>query len=100
MRCRKMPPGRGRYTSWDSGCFVATAVYGNPKAGQVERLRKYRDEVLVNTMTGRMFIWAYYVFFGRMAAFLIKRFCPFLVPLLRKILTSFVNFINKGIKAE
>ena len=41
-------------------CYIATAVYGDPDAWQVERLRLYRDNVLTNHLLGLIFIWLYY----------------------------------------
>ncbi|GEM_PF-2403956 len=42
-------------------CFIATAVYGGSDYAEVESLRGYRDEVLNNTFTGRIFIRSYYI---------------------------------------
>lgn len=44
----------------DSGCYIATAVYGSYDCPEVWTLRRYRDEMLDNTMFGRMFIRCYY----------------------------------------
>ncbi|MDD5021872.1 MAG: tetratricopeptide repeat protein [Endomicrobiaceae bacterium] len=45
-----------------SGCFVATACFGNYSAPEVMVLRKFRDECLVNSKVGRIFINYYYKF--------------------------------------
>lgn len=42
------------------GCYIATAVYGGYEQPKVKILRRYRDEVLRKTLTGRMFIRIYY----------------------------------------
>ena len=42
------------------GCYIATAVYGYYDAPEVLILRKYRDEVLQQTILGRAFIKTYY----------------------------------------
>lgn len=42
------------------GCYIATAVYGSYQAPEVLILRKYRDEVLSNSLVGRAFIKSYY----------------------------------------
>ena len=41
-------------------CYIATTVYGDADAWQVERLRQYRDDVLMNSVHGRIFILIYY----------------------------------------
>ena len=41
-------------------CYIATTVYGDPDAWQVERLRQYKDNVLTNHSLGLIFIWFYY----------------------------------------
>lgn len=43
-----------------SGCYIATAVYGSYEAPEVLVLRRFRDEVLSQTLWGRAFIKAYY----------------------------------------
>lgn len=40
-------------------CFVATAAYGSPLAGEISVLRRWRDRQLSNTLPGRMFVSAY-----------------------------------------
>ncbi len=42
-------------------CYIATAVYGDQDAWQVEKLRQYRDNCLVKNTAGRIFIWVYYL---------------------------------------
>jgi hypothetical protein len=41
-------------------CYIATAVYGDSDAWQVERLRQYRDKVLASHLLGLLFINLYY----------------------------------------
>lgn len=44
----------------DSGCYVATAVYGSYDCPQVWTLRRFRDYKLAETAFGRLFIRTYY----------------------------------------
>ena len=44
----------------DSRCFIATAAYGTPDAGDVLWLRRFRDRYLLTNAPGRVFIRAYY----------------------------------------
>jgi hypothetical protein len=43
-----------------SGCFIATAAFGSPRAEQVHVLRRFRDEVLLSRRAGRWFVAGYY----------------------------------------
>ena len=46
--------------SAESGCYIATAVYGSYNCPQVWTLRRYRDYKLAKTWYGRVFIRTYY----------------------------------------
>lgn len=48
-------------------CFIATAAYGSPMAGQLDLLRAFRDQILMTTVPGRAFVSQYYRW-GRFAA--------------------------------
>jgi hypothetical protein len=43
-----------------SPCFIATAAFGSELHPQVQRLRAYRDQVLLASAPGRLFVRAYY----------------------------------------
>lgn len=55
-----------------SGCFLATAVYGNEDSPEVEIFRRFRDEVLLSYSIGRRVISLYY------------RFSPYVAKLIGK----------------
>lgn len=42
------------------GCFIATAAYGSYLHPQVQRLRDFRDQVLLTTAPGRVIVACYY----------------------------------------
>ncbi|MDP2854707.1 MAG: C1 family peptidase [Smithellaceae bacterium] len=42
------------------GCFIATAAFGSPMAGQVEILRQFRDRYLLTNNLGQKFVVWYY----------------------------------------
>ena len=42
------------------GCFIATAAYGTPMAGELQILRKFRDGHLLTNRLGRAFTGLYY----------------------------------------
>lgn len=47
-------------TTKKNGCYIATCVYGSYDCSEVWVLRRYRDEILVSTWYGRLFIRIYY----------------------------------------
>jgi peptide/nickel transport system substrate-binding protein len=56
-----------------SGCLIATATYGSEVSLEVQFLRKYRDEIVMKTFSGREFmkvfnVW-YYSFSPKVADF-------------------------------
>ena len=44
----------------DSGCFIATASFGSPLAGDVKVLCSFRDSYLMKEDVTRMLVGAYY----------------------------------------
>ena len=53
-------------------CFIATAAYGSPGAGQIDVLRDFRDEVLAKSEAGRDYIGFYYAASPPIAAYIAK----------------------------
>lgn len=47
-------------TGSKGGCFIATAAFGSPIAGQVEILRQFRDSYLLTNHSGQKFVAWYY----------------------------------------
>lgn len=72
-------------------CFVATAVYGDVNAPQVQKLREIRDNVLVQNSLGRAFVDFYYSGAGKRTANFIKTQLPSTIPILRRGLDIIVN---------
>lgn len=67
------------------GCFIATASYGTPMAGEVETLSQFRDKYLMENSLGRTFVRSYYRFSPYLAEYISHR------PLLK-------TFIRIGLK--
>lgn len=59
--CQSIPDFRKNpNVSSDSGCYIATCVYGSYDCPQVWTLRRFRDDTLDATWYGRLFIRCYY----------------------------------------
>lgn len=75
-------------------CFIATAAYGSPLAGEVVLLKTFRDDHLAPRFYGRKFIQGYY----RVSPFLARPIgrSNLLQLLTRWVLTPIVWFIKKN----
>ncbi|MBI3008919.1 MAG: hypothetical protein HYY56_05360, partial [Candidatus Omnitrophica bacterium] len=69
------------------GCFIATAAYGTPMAGEVIALSRYRDAHLLTNPVGRRFVAFYYRVSPPIADFIAKH----------ESLRSMVRFILKPV---
>lgn len=56
----KQAPVAAKAGQGGGGCYIATAVYGSYDAPQVRVLRRFRDQTLATSQTGRAFIRFYY----------------------------------------
>jgi alpha-tubulin suppressor-like RCC1 family protein len=62
-------------------CFIATAVYGTPMAGEIEILREFRDEYLLTNPVGQALVGLYYRVSPPIAEFITEH--PSLKPVVR-----------------
>ena len=72
-------------------CFVATAVYKDRNAPQVEALREFRDNVLMQDPVGKLFVDFYYGGAGKRAASFIREHLASAIPAIRKGLDVLVG---------
>ena len=82
--------GGGGEDGGGGGCFIATAAFGSPLAGQVEILRQFRDRYLLTNDLGRKFVSWYYRN-GPVAANYIKD-KPFVKAAVRVALYPLIGF--------
>ena len=76
----------------DSGCFIATAAYGSPLAREVKLLRQFRDQYLIPSTVGQLFVEAYYFLSPPVAAFISQQ--PVLKAVIRVALWPLVWWTN------
>jgi hypothetical protein len=76
-----------------SNCFIATATFENQDAPEIQALRIFRDEVLLISNVGKLFVSCYYKLSPKVAT-LITTF-PKLKALSKKLLTRLVNYLPK-----
>ncbi len=79
-----------------TGCFIATACYGDYDAPEVLYLRLYRDHILAATLPGKLFIRMYYFFSPPLAQWLSR--APLRQALVRNhILRPLLRMVRKSI---
>jgi len=87
-------PDTNQHKTQSNGCFIATALYGSYNTPEVLILRKFRDEILLTSKIGQIFVRIYYFLSPPFAGYLKKR--NKLKGVIReKILTPFVEHISK-----
>lgn len=69
-------------------CFIATAAYGTPLAGQIDTLRMFRDTYLLDSALGTAFVDAYYRISPPLADLVAEH--PLLAALVRVILIPII----------
>ncbi len=72
-------------------CFIATAIYGNRDAPQVQTLRDFKDDVLMRSAAGRLFVGFYYSGAGKRTADIVNEHLPSTIPILRRGLDFLVE---------
>lgn len=75
------------------GCFIATAVYNSYEAPEVLVLRKFRDDILLRSTIGQIFVKLYYTFSPPIAKFLSNK-SNVKVILRKNILSPFVRYLE------
>ncbi len=76
----------------DEGCFIATAAYGSPDVDVVLRLREFRDERLLTSGLGTVFVRIYYRFSPPVARFIRDKEST--KAAIRKLLKTFTSFLR------
>ena len=56
----KYEPYRVEEVDGGGGCFIATAAYGTASAAEIDVLRAFRDEVLLESTVGSQLVDFYY----------------------------------------
>lgn len=83
----------------NSGCYIATSIYGSYDCPQVWTLRRFRDDTLDSTWFGRCFIKTYYTISPTLVRWFGKSsiFKGIFTPILDKMVES---LRNKGVSDE
>ena len=78
-----------------SGCFIATAVYGDPEYHRVMLLRDFRDRRLLTNIGGRTFVSVYYAISPPIARWL--QLHPNAAARVRRLLDHVTNYLDKSV---
>lgn len=79
-------------TKRNEGCYIATMAYGDYDHPQVLLLRKYRDDVLMQSFVGRMFVRTYYFISPKLVKLL--RGHKKINAYLRKLLDKYIEWLD------
>lgn len=79
-------------SSSSGGCYIATMAYGSYEHPQVLELRKFRDEILAKSISGRIFIGFYYFISPKLVELLKNQ--NNVNALIRKALNQFIKIIK------
>jgi hypothetical protein len=87
------PPGGGFWDWLRDRCFIATAAYGTETAPELNILRDFRDQVLLENAAGSHFVEAYYKLSPPVANFIAEN--GFVRAIVREVLVdSLVNLLQ------
>lgn len=86
--------GRDDLPEGDPICFIATVVYGDVNAPQVEALRNYRDDVMMRSLAGRKMIELYYSGLGERVAYFVRDKIPRTTPTIKRCLDCFIESLD------
>lgn len=83
---------------YGGGCFIASAAYGSPLAPEVEVLRAFRDQRLLQTRLGRTVVRVYCIVSPPVAAIISTR--EWLRALVRHgLLNPLIRLVARGFKS-
>lgn len=77
----------------NEGCYIATMAYGDYDHPQVMLLRKYRDEVLMQSCLGRLFVKVYYFISPKLVKIL--RGHENINAFIRQLLAKYIEWLNR-----
>ena len=76
-----------------TGCFIATAAFGNPLANELNTLRSFRDEVMLTNRIGRLLVSFYYKISPPIASFISNK--TKIRWIVRHCISPLINFLKK-----
>jgi len=74
------------------GCFIATSAFGSVNSAEVVQLRRWRDENLLPSRSGNLFVHTYYQVSPGIARFLNR--APYLKGFVRAVLRGWIRFLK------
>lgn len=76
-----------------AGCFIATAAYGSPLVRELDVLRAFRDQKMLESRTGRMVVFTYYKVSPPIASVIAQK--GTLKMIVRRFIDPVVSFLKK-----